>query len=128
MREVPTETVSYPSPTSEFVLDYKEKNGKPYLNEMLGLPDFLYKDQKKDVDLVDEWAIFEIDRRGLNGKKEAYKEIIGDLSKKLKFPKTLNPVEKVNRLSILLKEATETQRRYKKMGLDLKSLEEIYGA
>jgi len=125
VREVPKETETYSSNESEFVLDYKERKGTPYIAEMLDVP-FLYKEMKSDMDSIDEWVTFEIERRGLNGKKESYREVINDLSKKLKFPKTLAPSEKINRLSVLLKKANETLRYYKKLGLDLQSLEQIY--
>jgi len=131
VREVPTETPSSSSArseTNEFVLDYKEKNGRPFIADLLNSR-FLY-DQKitqSDMDTVDEWVTFEITRRGLNGKTESYREVVDDLSKKLKLPKTIAPQEKVKRMAILLKKAVEMQKTYSKLGIDLKSLEEIYG-
>jgi nitrogen regulatory protein PII-like uncharacterized protein len=79
------------------------------------------------MDTVDDWVVLEIQRRGLNGKKDSYREVINDLSKKLKLPKTISPIQKVKNISVLLKKALETQKMYSKMGIDLKSLEEIYG-
>jgi len=87
----------------------------------------LYKEVKDDMDIIDDWVMLEIERKGLNGKKEAYREVINDLSKKLKLPKSIAPSEKINRFSILLKKALETQKYYKALGIDLKSLDELYG-
>lgn len=116
---------SFPS-EGEFVLDYKEKHGKPYIGEFLGVQ-YLYNELKDEMDTVDDWVVLEIQRRGLNGKKDSYREVINDLSKKLKLPKTISPIQKVKNISVLLKKALETQKMYSKMGIDLKSLEEIYG-
>lgn len=119
------------SKDSDFVLDYKERKGKPYIAEMLGV-DFLYSDrietreQKKYMDTIDDWVMLEIERQGLNGKKDAYKEIVNNLSKKLKLHKNIAPSEKIKSLAILLRKALETQKYYKAMGINLASLESIY--
>ena len=109
----------------EFVLDYKEKNGKPYLAEMLGAS-LMLDEVSDELSLVDEWVILEITRRGLNGKKEAYEEIISDLCGKLEMSQSILPSEKVKRLAIFLRKALSTQKEYQRLGVDLKSLEELY--
>jgi len=122
---------SFSSGESDFVLDYKERTGKPYIAEMLGVP-FLYSDrtdvreQKKDMDTINDWVMLEIERRGLNGKKESYKEIISELSKKLKLHKSIAPTEKIKAIAILLRKALDVQKYYKSMGIDLQNLETIY--
>ena len=129
VREVPKETVSYSSAKeSEFVLDYKLKTGRPYIADMLDSR-FLYDQKicKDEMDTVDEWVNFEILRRGLNGKKESYRAIVNELSKKLEIHKYASAEDKVKKLSTLLKKAVEDNRYYSKIGIDLKSLETIYG-
>ena len=126
--DLDTVTTSSSSLEGEFVLDYKDKNGRPYLVDLLGSR-FLYdeKDTRDDFDTVDEWITMEITRRGLNGKKEAYREVVKDISKKLQMPKTISAENKVKQMATLLRKALDAQRYYQKMGIDLKSLEEIYG-
>ena len=131
-REVTTVAPHSSSNESDFVLDYREQKGRPYIADMLGVP-FLYSDRldvhssKKDMETIDDWVMLEIQRKGLNGRKDSYKEIIDGLSKKLKLHKSISPGEKIKSLAILLKKALETQKYYSKMGVDLKSLEELYG-
>lgn len=121
-REASTETPTSYSQEGEFVLDYKDKHGKPYIAELLGINGEL----TGELDTIDDWVILEIERRGLNGKKEAYREIVDDLSKKLKLHKSIAPTEKAKAISTLLKKALETQKYYKKLGINLESLEKIY--
>jgi len=80
---------------------------------------------RDEMDIVDNFIVLEINRRGLNGKTESYKEVLSDLSKKLQLPKTISPEEKVKKLSTLLKSALETLKKYKKLGIDLPSLEQM---
>ena len=120
-REASTETQSSYCPEGDFVLDYKEKTGRPYVAELFGM-----RENSRELDTIDDWVILEIELRGLNGKKESYQEIVDDLSKKLKLSKNMAPTEKAKTISILLKKALETQKYYKRLGIDLKSLESIY--
>lgn len=130
MREVPNTEPNNkfvdPDVKSDFVLEYKEKSGRPYIADLLGVS--LYKDifVKSDMDTIDDWVIMEIGRRELNGKKSAYEEIVDDLSTKLELSPNIDPREKVKKLATLLRKALNIQKTYKGLGIDLKSLEELY--
>lgn len=130
VRKVPTEKVSssYHASEGDFVLDWKNKNGRPYIADMLASR-FLYDQNitKKEMDTIDEYVNLEILRRGLNGRKESYKEVVDELSKKLKISKNSSPEEKVRKLATILEKAVEQLKIYKKLGLSLPTLEEIYG-
>ena len=108
------------------VFEYKEIVGRPYIADMLGSPILYDNDIVSDeMNIIDEWAMLEIERRGLNGKLESYKEIIDDLSDKLEMSKHIAPREKAKRLAMIIKEALSKQKEYKRLGIDLKSLERI---
>lgn len=126
VREVPTEIKSSISPPSDIVLDYKQETGRPYIAEMMGR--FLY-DQKivnSEMDTIDEYVNLEMQRLGMNGKKDAYKEVVDTLSKKMKFSKNIAPEKKVRELATILTRAVDSQKYYAKLGISLKSLEDLY--
>jgi len=108
------------------VFEYKETTGRPYIADMLGSP-ILYDNEisNKEMDMIDDWVMLEIERRGLNGRTESYKEVIDDLCEKMEMSKTIAPREKVKRLAMIIGDALGIQKKYKELGIDLQSLERI---
>lgn len=118
---------TYSSPDSDVILGYKETNGRPYLVDFLDTRFVLGEGDKENYDLVDEWINLEMNRLHLKATKDSYADIFNGLVKKLDVHKHAEPSEKVRKAAVILREAVEKNRLYKKMGIDLQSLDEIYG-
>jgi len=119
-----------PSPLtkeSDFILDYKEKNGRPYLVDWLDSR-FMYERDKGDFDSLDEWINFEIKRKNYKYTTDSYTEIFNGLRKKMGLSKNLAPSEQVSKMASMIKKALDENRYFSKLGIDMRSIEEIYGS
>lgn len=115
------------STLSDYVIGYKDKTGKPYIAEYLEVSWIYNGENKADMDTVDDWINLEIDRQNLKATKKTYAALFNDIAKKLGIHKYAESTEKIKKVSTLLREAVEKQKYYKKLGLDLQSLEELLG-
>lgn len=111
-------TSSSPTTLDDFVIDYEQKHGRPFIADLLDAP-FLYNDaaDKAAIDTIDAWVMFEIDRRGLAPRKASYQEIIDTVSRKIHLSPNTAPDVRIRKIAAHIKRALHKLPMYSKLEL-----------
>jgi len=88
----------------------------------------MYEKSKGDFDSLDEWINFEIKRKNYKYTKDSYTEIFNGLRKKMGLSKNLAPSEQVSKMASMIQKALDENKYFSKLGIDMRSIEEIYGS